>query len=40
MWISPTRDFVETFTLFAKIDDDKNITGFVINKSELENRIV
>ncbi|OPB99035.1 acyl-CoA dehydrogenase [Elizabethkingia meningoseptica] len=36
MWIS-NAGFAETFTLFAKIDDDKNITGFVINKSELEN---
>ncbi|EFK34984.1 Acyl-CoA dehydrogenase, short-chain specific [Chryseobacterium gleum] len=36
MWIS-NAGFADTFTLFAKIDDDKNITGFVINKSELEN---
>lgn len=35
MWIS-NAGFAETFTLFAKIDDDKNITGFVFNKSELE----
>jgi alkylation response protein AidB-like acyl-CoA dehydrogenase len=36
MWIS-NAGFADTFTLFAKIDDDKNITGFVINRSELEN---
>lgn len=36
MWIS-NAGFAETFTLFAKIDDDKNITAFVVNKSELEN---
>lgn len=36
MWIS-NAGFADTFTFFAKIDDDKNITGFVINKSELEN---
>ncbi len=36
MWIS-NAGFADTFTLFAKIDDDKNITGFVINHSELEN---
>ncbi|MCU7613628.1 acyl-CoA dehydrogenase family protein [Chryseobacterium sp. GMJ5] len=35
MWIS-NAGFADTFTLFAKIDDDKNITGFVINSSELE----
>ena len=35
MWIS-NAGFADTFTLFAKIDDDKNITGFVINRSELE----
>ncbi|NAW51106.1 acyl-CoA dehydrogenase [Elizabethkingia argentiflava] len=35
MWIS-NAGFAETFTFFAKIGDDKNITGFVINKSELE----
>ena len=29
--------FADTFTFFAKIDDDKNITGFVVNRSELEN---
>ena len=34
MWIS-NAGFADTFTLFAKIDDDKNITGFVINSSEL-----
>ncbi|WP_312749490.1 acyl-CoA dehydrogenase family protein [Epilithonimonas hominis] len=37
MWIS-NAGFADTFTLFAKIDDDKNITGFVINRSELENQ--
>ena len=36
MWIS-NAGFADTVTLFAKIDDDKNITGFVINRSELEN---
>lgn len=36
MWIS-NAGFADTFTFFAKIDDDKNITGFVINKSELAN---
>ena len=36
MWIS-NAGFADTFTLFAKIDDDKNITGFVVNRSELEN---
>jgi alkylation response protein AidB-like acyl-CoA dehydrogenase len=36
MWIS-NAGFADTFTLFAKIDDDKNITGFVINRSELDN---
>lgn len=36
MWIS-NAGFADTFTLFAKIEDDKNITGFVINRSELEN---
>ncbi len=36
MWIS-NAGFADTFTLFAKIDDDKNITGFVINRSELVN---
>ncbi len=36
MWIS-NAGFADTFTFFAKIDDDKNITGFVVNKSELEN---
>ncbi|WP_304343167.1 acyl-CoA dehydrogenase family protein [Chryseobacterium koreense] len=36
MWIS-NAGFADTFTFFAKIDDDKNITGFVINRSELEN---
>ena len=36
MWIS-NAGFADTFTFFAKIEDDKNITGFVINKSELEN---
>ncbi len=36
MWIS-NAGFADTFTLFARIDDDKNITGFVINRSELEN---
>lgn len=35
MWIS-NAGFADTFTLFARIDDDKNITGFVINRSELE----
>ena len=35
MWIS-NAGFADTFTLFAKIDDVKNITGFVINRSELE----
>lgn len=35
MWIS-NAGFADTFTLFAKIDDDKNITGFVVNRSELE----
>ncbi|KIA90632.1 acyl-CoA dehydrogenase family protein [Kaistella jeonii] len=35
MWIS-NAGFAETFTLFARIEDDKNITGFVINRSELE----
>ncbi|MDR2205467.1 MAG: acyl-CoA dehydrogenase family protein [Flavobacteriaceae bacterium] len=36
MWIS-NAGFADTFTLFAKIEDDKNITAFVINRSELEN---
>lgn len=36
MWIS-NAGFADTFTLFAKIGDDKNITGFVVNRSELEN---
>ncbi len=36
MWIS-NAGFADTFTLFARIGDDKNITGFVINRSELEN---
>ena len=36
MWIS-NAGFADTFTSFAKIDDDKNITGFVVNRSELEN---
>ncbi|SDE05642.1 acyl-CoA dehydrogenase family protein [Riemerella columbipharyngis] len=36
MWIS-NAGFADTFILFAKIDDDKNITGFVVNRSELEN---
>lgn len=36
MWIS-NAGFADTFTFFAKIDDDKNITGFVFNRSELEN---
>ena len=36
MWIS-NAGFADTFTLFARIEDDKNITGFVINRSELEN---
>ena len=36
MWIS-NAGFADTFTFFAKIGDDKNITGFVINRSELEN---
>jgi len=36
MWIS-NAGFADTFTFFAKIEDDKNITGFVINRSELEN---
>lgn len=35
MWIS-NAGFADIFTLFAKIDDDKNITGFVVNRSELE----
>ena len=35
MWIS-NAGFADTFTFFAKIDDDKNITGFVVNRSELE----
>lgn len=35
MWIS-NAGFADTFTIFAKIDDDKNITGFVVNRSELE----
>ena len=35
MWIS-NAGFADTFTLFARIGDDKNITGFVINRSELE----
>ncbi|MGX9985539.1 acyl-CoA dehydrogenase family protein [Chryseobacterium sp. POL2] len=35
MWIS-NAGFADTFTFFARIDDDKNITGFVINRSELE----
>lgn len=35
MWIS-NAGFADTFTLFAKIEDDKNLTGFVINRSELE----
>ena len=35
MWIS-NAGFADTFTFFAKIEDDKNITGFVINRSELE----
>ncbi len=37
MWIS-NAGFADTFTLFARIGDDKNITGFVINRSELENQ--
>lgn len=36
MWIS-NAGFADTFTFFAKIDEDKNITGFVVNRSELEN---
>lgn len=36
MWIS-NSGFAETFTLFARIENDENITGFVINRSELEN---
>ncbi len=36
MWIS-NAGFADTFTFFAKIEDDKNITGFVVNRSELEN---
>ena len=36
MWIS-NAGFADTFTFYAKIDDDKNITGFVVNRSELEN---
>ncbi|MDL1913012.1 MAG: acyl-CoA dehydrogenase [Bergeyella sp.] len=36
MWIS-NAGFADTFTFFAKIDDDKNISSFIINKSELEN---
>ena len=36
MWIS-NAGFADTFTFFAKIDDDKNITGLVVNRSELEN---
>lgn len=36
MWIS-NAGFADTFTFFAKIDDDKNITGFVVKRSELEN---
>jgi alkylation response protein AidB-like acyl-CoA dehydrogenase len=36
MWIS-NAGFADTFTLFAKIEDDKNITGFIVNRSELEN---
>lgn len=36
MWIS-NAGFADTFTFFAKIEDDKNITGFVFNRSELEN---
>lgn len=35
MWIS-NAGFADTFTFFAKIDDDKNLTGFVVNRSELE----
>lgn len=35
MWIS-NAGFADTFTLFARIENDKNITGFVINRSELE----
>ncbi|KEY19738.1 acyl-CoA dehydrogenase family protein [Kaistella antarctica] len=35
MWIS-NAGFAETFTFFARIEDDKNITAFVFNKSELE----
>ena len=35
MWIS-NAGFAETFTFFARIGDDKNITGFVFNRSELE----
>ena len=37
MWIS-NAGFADTFTFFAKIEDDKNITGFVINRSELEDQ--
>ncbi len=35
MWIS-NAGFAETFTFFARIGDDKNITGFVFNRSDLE----
>jgi alkylation response protein AidB-like acyl-CoA dehydrogenase len=35
MWIS-NAGFADTFTFFARIEDDKNITAFVINRSELE----
>ncbi|QOR74290.1 Acyl-CoA dehydrogenase [Cruoricaptor ignavus] len=35
MWIS-NAGFADTFTLFARIEDDKNITGFVVNRSEIE----
>ncbi len=35
MWIS-NAGFAEVFTIFAKIDDDKNITGFIVEKEGTE----
>lgn len=33
MWIS-NAGFAETFIVFAKIDDDKNITGFIVERDD------
>src|SRR5690606_22309368 len=35
MWIS-NAGFAEIFIVFAKIDDDKNITAFIVEKTETE----